>query len=169
LGEILGLEVSDLVDGVGVRRGGGSGRDECLGERPGLRMSGKFVSDRGDWRRKKLLLPGLESLVLLTTPPLLFPLEDERPACLTLCMTVRAAWIGGLNVIFGEIIGTGELLLGAAPEPEPFLAIPTSIATSCNTSESDAEDVPDVSKNTSVPSDDSCLNAVTSFVCTYAQ
>jgi hypothetical protein len=134
-----------------------------LGERPGLRMSGKLVSDRLSCRKK--LLPGLElGPESLTTPPLLFPLEVERPACLTLCMTVRAAWIGGLNVILGEIIG--ELLPAGGPEPEPFLAIPTSKATSCNASESDADDVPDVSKNTSVPSDDSCLNAVTSFVCT---
>lgn len=102
MGEILGLDVRDLVDGVGVRRGEGGGKEEGLGERPGvrgLRMSGKLVSDRGDWlscpARRKKLLPGLElgpeSLGLLTMPPLLFPPEDERPARLTLCITVRAA------------------------------------------------------------------------------
>ena len=90
-------------------------------------------------------------------------------------MTVRAAWIGGLNVIFGEIMATGEPPV-FAPEPEATLlvpldtllfmpALPTSNVASCSASESDADDVPDVSENISAPSVDSCLRAVTSFVC----
>ena len=54
LGEILGLDVRDLVDGVGVRRGdaGGRGSDnDGLGDGPGvmgLSISGTLLSDRGD-------------------------------------------------------------------------------------------------------------------------
>ena len=177
LGEILGLDVSDLVDDVGVRRGGADrASDDGLGDGPGvsgLRRSGKLLSDRGDpVRRRKVLEPEPGSVEL---PPLPFLLgEDNLPACLTRCMTVRAAWIGGLNVIFGEIIGEPPVL---ALEPEaaflepldilPFTPTPpTSRAASCSASESDADDVPDVSENMSTPSVMSCLRAVTSFVFT---
>lgn len=133
--------------------------------------------------RRRKVLPGLEpeaeSLVLVITPPPPFLLEEDNlPACLTRCMTVRAAWIGGLNVIFGEIIATGEPPV-FAPDPEAatLLALldtllltpapPTSNAASCSASESDADDVPEVSENTSTPSVESCFRAVTSFVCIY--
>lgn len=54
LGEILGLDVRDLVEGVGVRRGDGGGRvsdNDGLGDGPGVMgpsMSGRLLSDRED-------------------------------------------------------------------------------------------------------------------------